>query len=149
MSTDDGAGSPPRAYRLQYLLKRAHLRLAELTGQALAPYGLDPRELAVLVTLTQDGPQSQQELARPLQVDRTTMVAIVDRLEGLELVRRRPDPSDRRKNLIEPTEHGRQTGADATRAVDAAERTFLDAAADVDAAELRDLLWALGRDFRH
>lgn len=149
MATDDAAGSPPPGFRLHYLLKRAHLHLATLVGQALEPYGVDPRELAALTLLIRGAAMSQQDLARQLQVDRTTMVAMVDRMEALELVRRRPDPADRRKNLIEPTEHGRRIGADATRAVDAAERQFLAAAPELSGPEFRDLLWTLGRDFRH
>lgn len=149
MATDDDTGSPPPAYRLHYLLKRAYLQLAELVGQALEPYGIDPRELAALTLLTGDDALSQQDLARRLQVDRTTMVALVDRLEGLDLVRRRPDPGDRRKNVVELTEHGRRTGADATRAMDAVEREFLAAAPEIVPAAFRDTLWSLSRDFRH
>jgi hypothetical protein len=45
--TGDGPG-PELTGRLGYLLKHARLWLRELTAAALAPYGLDGRELAVL-----------------------------------------------------------------------------------------------------
>src|SRR5690349_8578256 len=82
--------------RLGYLLKHTQLRLAEHAGPALAPFGLDARELAVLAVLAAGRPLSQLEAARRLGVDRTTMVALVDTLEGKGLVERRRSEEDRR-----------------------------------------------------
>ncbi|NUP03346.1 MAG: MarR family transcriptional regulator [Nonomuraea sp.] len=111
--------------RLGYLLKHAALRLAELTGPALAPYGIDGRELAVLSVLDAAEPLSQQEAARRLGIDRTTMVAMVDTLEGKKLVARRPHPLDRRKNAVELTDRGRETIRLGVPAVERAEQAFL------------------------
>src|SRR6266496_756716 len=86
-STDDqvndriDAMSTDPAPRLGYLLKHAHLSYAELAGSALAPHGVDGREVAVLSRLSGPDPLSQQEIARRLGIDRTTMVALVDALE--------------------------------------------------------------------
>jgi DNA-binding MarR family transcriptional regulator len=126
--------------RLGYLLKHANLRLSELTGPALEPYGIDGREFAVLAVLGTPEPLSQQEAAQRLGIDRTTMVAMVDALERKKLVGRRPHPDDRRKNMVEPTERGRDTLEGAARAVDAAEEAFLAALPGDDARLLRDLL---------
>ena len=46
----EGPG-PELTSRLGYLLKHARLKLGDLTAAALAPYGLDGRELAVLLVL--------------------------------------------------------------------------------------------------
>lgn len=73
--------------RLGYLLKHANLRLSELVGAALAPYGIDGREFAVLALLDSPVPMSQLDAARRLGIDRTTMVAMVDALERKDLVR--------------------------------------------------------------
>ncbi|MER6947896.1 MarR family transcriptional regulator [Nonomuraea sp. NPDC000554] len=146
--------------RLGYLLKHAQLRLAELTGPALAPYGIDGRELAVLSVLETEpetgprtepetGPRtgpgtgeplSQQEAAQRLRIDRTTMVAMIDALEAKGLVARRPHPGDRRKNAVELTPRGRDTLRDGGVAVDGAERAFLSGLTDDDASLLRDVL---------
>ncbi len=75
--------------RLGYLLKHVHLRFTEASAQALAPFGVDGRELAVLAVLAADRPLSQMEAAIRIGVDRTTMVALVDALEGKGLVARR------------------------------------------------------------
>src|ERR671930_455072 len=81
---------------LGYLLKHAWLRSQEVTGPALAPYGIGGRELAVLLLLAEGESLSQQQAAGRLEVDRTTMVALLDELEAKGLVARRPHPGDRR-----------------------------------------------------
>src|SRR5215472_10172994 len=71
------AGPPPElADRLAYLLKHAQLELAGLTAEALAPFGVSGRELAVLTVLAGQEPGSQQQAAQRLGVDRTTMVGL-------------------------------------------------------------------------
>ena len=116
---------PELTSRLGYLFKHAWLRLTELTGAALTPYGIDGRELAVLLFVDRTEPGSQQQVARRLGVDRTSMVTLLDGLEGKGLVARHPDADDRRKNVVELTEAGRRTLAAATWASEEAERQFL------------------------
>jgi DNA-binding MarR family transcriptional regulator len=119
-------GPPPEVTgRLGYLFKHAQARLAELTADALAPYGISGRELTVLLVLASEEPASQQEAAGRLGIDRTTMVAFVDTLEGKGLVERRPDPEDRRRNVVALTTAGHHTLRRATAASDEAERRFL------------------------
>jgi DNA-binding MarR family transcriptional regulator len=129
--------------RLGYLLKHAQLRLAELTAAALAPHGIGGRELAVLLVLAGREPASQQQAARRLGVDRTTMVALIDALEDKGLVTRHPHADDRRKNVVELTAAGRDTLSRATEAGDDAERRFLEALPQPDARQLREALHTL------
>jgi DNA-binding MarR family transcriptional regulator len=131
------------AERLGYLLKHARERLSALTEQALAPYGVDGRELAVLVTLTAGEPASQQEAAQRLGVDRTTMVGLLDVLEGKGLVIRRPDATDRRRNLVELTAAGKATVRGGGQAAAEAEREFLKPLSGSAAAELKAALRVL------
>jgi DNA-binding MarR family transcriptional regulator len=119
-------GAPSSATEpLGPLVKQVHLRLVQLADQALEPSGLDRREYAVLRVLVQNEPLSQQALAALLGVDQTTMVALIDALEARELVTRRPDPADRRRNAIEATPDGRKSLRRAERDYRAAERDFL------------------------
>ena len=126
--------------RLGYLLKHAQLRLAELNAQALAPYGVTGRELAVLVVLGTGEPPSQQQAAVRLGIDRTTMVGFVDTLEGKGLVARRADPDDRRRNVVALTADGRDVLRRATKASDEAERRFLAPLSRTAAEQLRRAL---------
>ena len=127
---------------LYYLLKHAQMRLADLTGLALAPFGINGRQCAVLVAIDEQAPSSQQDIAQRMGVDRTTMVTLVDELEKLGLAERRPDPRDRRKNVVALTEAGRVTLQAATAAADEAERRFLSRLSDDEAAAFRKALRA-------
>jgi DNA-binding MarR family transcriptional regulator len=109
----------------------------------LAPHGIDGRELAVLTALGGPEPPSQQEAARRLGIDRTTMVALVDELERKNLVQRRPHPDDRRKNIVELTAAGRATLAEAGRAADDAERRFLEPLGKAEAERFKNALHTL------
>src|SRR5919199_2262391 len=122
--SDDGPG-PEVTMRLGYLLKHAQLRMTELSTRALEPHGVNGRELAVLVMLAGREPESQQQAAGRLGVDRTTMVALLDTLENKGLVSRHPHAEDRRRNVVELTEAGHALLEKATRASDEAEREFL------------------------
>ena len=131
---------PALAGRLGYLLKHAQLRMAELNAAALAPFGITGRELAVLLAIDSQAPLSQQEAARRLGVDRTTMVALIDELEGKQLVQRRQDPADRRKNVVALTPAGRATLRKAGKASDEAERRLLAPLTGDQAAQVREAL---------
>jgi DNA-binding MarR family transcriptional regulator len=141
--TTDGGPLPALAGRLGYLMKHAHQRLSDLTGSALAPFGISGRECAVLIAIDDRAPLSQQEVARRLGVDRTTMVALIDDLEDKSLVQRRPDPGDRRKNVVILTDAGRATLRRASAATEEAERRFLAPLSGAQGAAFTDALRAV------
>lgn len=134
--------SPPQAH-LGYLLKHAQLRFFELSGAALAPFGISGREAAVLRAVDSADPLSQGEIARRMNVDRTTMVALVDDLQAKGLIERRPDPGDRRKNVVELTDAGRDTVRQASGAAALAEEAFLRPLSPGEAELFRKFLRAL------
>jgi len=140
MSTDE---ANPVADRLAVLLKHARERLAEETGPALEPYGIDGRNLAVLAVLAGARPVSQQQAAQRLEVDRTTMVALIDGLEHKGLVRRAPHPDDRRKNVVTLTAAGRDVLDQALPASEDVERRFLAPLGAQEAAQLKTWLRTL------
>jgi DNA-binding MarR family transcriptional regulator len=135
----DGGAS----HRLGYLLKHAQLRYAQLTSAALAPIGLSPREWAALTCLDEQHGRSQREVADLLGVDRTTMVALVDQLQTKGLVKRHPQPDDRRKNTVSLTGKGRDAMQSGAGLIDDCERRFLAALSEPDARQLKDALLAL------
>lgn len=143
MTSRDATDIPPVRDRLGYLLKHARARMATLTEEALRPFDITGRELAVLTVLAESAPPSQLEAAQRLSIDRTSMVALIDLLEAKGLVERRPDPEDRRRNVVAPTAAGRKTLDDASRASDEAERAFLGPLAGADGDRLRELLQAV------
>src|SRR6476469_917253 len=139
MATEEDLG-PRLSSRLTYRLKRALVDLEGLHEHHLGPAGINARELAVLLFLDGREPESQQQAAARLGIDRTTMVGLLDSLERKDLVARRPDAGDRRRNVVVLTDAGRATLQAATDASDAAERDLLAALDDREAAQLRELL---------
>ncbi|GAB2471749.1 MarR family winged helix-turn-helix transcriptional regulator [Jatrophihabitans fulvus] len=139
MEHADGPGPQLRA-RLGYLLKHAFFRLEELHAVHLAGGPVNVRELSVLLLLDGREPESQQQAATRLGVDRTTMVGLLDGLEGKGLLARLADPADRRRNVVALTDAGRTALRKARAASDRAERELLAELSPAEARQLRDVL---------
>jgi DNA-binding MarR family transcriptional regulator len=91
------------------------LRLASLFQQAYAPEfeaaGLNAGDYGVLVALRRAGAPfrlTPTELARQRMMTSGGMTPVIDRLEREGLVKRLPNPADRRGSLVELTRAGRR-----------------------------------------
>lgn len=87
------------------LWRASHLHAA----QALETVGLTPALFALLNVVGAREGAIQQELGATMGIDRTTMVALVDQLEGAGLANRSPSPTDRRAREVLITPKGRRT----------------------------------------
>jgi DNA-binding MarR family transcriptional regulator len=88
---------------LQQLLVQMTLRL-RLRGVDLeSSTGLSGRELDLVALLGSSGPTSVKSLVADLGLPRSTMTAIADRLEARGLIKRLPNPQDRRSVILEAT----------------------------------------------
>ena len=90
-----------------FLLAVAAHRFRAAFEEALEPLGLQVKHLAVLGTVCHFGPVAQQQLGASVCIDRTSMVALIDEMQGLGLLRREPDPNDRRAYRIHLTDGGK------------------------------------------
>jgi len=81
-------------------------RLREVSHESLAPWDITPAQLRALRVLAHRGPMRLSELSDHLHIAARSTTEVVDAVESRGLVRRRPDPSDRRATLAELTEHG-------------------------------------------
>lgn len=100
----EGMALVPRVLRL------AHLYDAEM-ARVSHSFGLRPGWLDALSALRRIGPphrMSASELAGWVLLSSGGMTNRLDRMEEAGLVRRRPDPSDRRGVLVELTPRGRE-----------------------------------------
>ena len=125
-----------------------HLDLAR--RQAFATHALETWEFDVLAALRRAGPpysQSPGQLGTETLVTSGTMTNRIDRLEGRGLVRREPDPADRRGVRVVLTDAGRQTVDDALFDLVAREHDLLATLPPDRQAELATLLRALVREF--
>jgi DNA-binding MarR family transcriptional regulator len=69
-------------------------------------FDLFPPQMLVLKSL--DEPKPMGEVASWLACDTSNLTGIIDRLEQRELVKRTPDPKDRRVKLLVLTKEGRR-----------------------------------------
>lgn len=76
--------------------------------ELLRPWAIRPQHHGLLVALAAGDAVSQQELGERTGLDRGNLVELLDLLEGRALVRREPDPKDRRRHAVRLTEAGRQ-----------------------------------------
>lgn len=68
--------------------------------QILSEYGLSESRFAVLLALSDAGESSPAALAERLGVTRATITGLLDGLVGSKLVLKRPDPTDRRSQVV-------------------------------------------------
>src|SRR4051812_13660473 len=87
------------------MIKLGRITLHRFT-EALEPYGIRPRHVAALIELRDDGELTQQSLCGQLHLDPTNLVAILNELEMRGYAKRRRDPEDRRRHLVEVTKKG-------------------------------------------
>ena len=120
------------------LWRATHTRTAE----ALGSIGLTPALFALLNVVGAREGAIQQELGEALGIDRSTMVSLIDQLEGAGLARRRPSATDRRAREIAITPKGRRLLQRARGLIAQVEEEVL---AGLTAAERRDLLALLRR----
>jgi DNA-binding MarR family transcriptional regulator len=127
---------------LGYQLRRAQIAVFQNFARAMADFDITPGRFGVLEVIAANAGLSQSELGAILGIDRSTVVAVIDRLEADGLVRRAKAPNDRRSHALQLSEKGAVTLAVLEQRVAAHER---DIAAGLSAAERRTLIALLGR----
>lgn len=90
-------------YQVSYLGRLFTRALERRLGQ----HGLFPGQMPALLALWEREGVSQAELCRIVQVEQPTMANTLNRMERDDLIRRQPDPEDRRRVLIFLTDRAR------------------------------------------
>ncbi len=97
-------GSIPQVFELVERLAR---KLKGIQRQTVSAAGLTPPQYVVLGALAERDRRPLKELADAALCSPATITGIVDVLERRGLVRRQPNPEDRRSLLVALTEEGR------------------------------------------
>ena len=145
--TERWGPEPARPMAAVTSIMRAQQVLMARLNELLRPLGLTfPRyEALMLLSFTRAGALPLGKIGERLQVHRTSVTNIVDKLEADGLVRRVPHADDRRATLAEITPAGRRVAATATAALNGA-AFGLDALAGEDQEAVTALLRALRVD---
>jgi MarR family transcriptional regulator, lower aerobic nicotinate degradation pathway regulator len=94
-----------------FVLRQVHQRHTLIFTNRMR-HDLTPTQWAALAKLFETGPCSQNLLGRLTAMDAATIKGVVDRLVRRELARTCPDPSNRRRLLVDLTPAGRQLVSD-------------------------------------
>jgi DNA-binding MarR family transcriptional regulator len=84
-------------------------QLRHQSRDSLAPWDISPSHSRALMVLGRHGTMRLSELSDHLHIAPRSTTEVVDALEERGLVRRRPDPHDRRATLVEVTDEGLDT----------------------------------------
>ena len=110
------------------------------SGHALRDLPGGPRGYQILTAAVGEPPRNQGAIAEDLGIDRTVLTYLIDDLERLDLVARRPDPADRRSRLVVATGQGRATWQRLQDALRQVEAHVLGPLPDADTATFLALL---------
>ena len=87
-------------------LRCAHLALFQHFSDTVGQEDITAPQFGTLLLIEANPDISQSAIAEALRFDRSTLVQIIDRLEGRDLVVRRVSPTDRRSHALRLTESG-------------------------------------------
>jgi len=96
---------PPSS--LGALISRVRITLYDRLDRALLPFDLSTPQYIVIMLLANGIASKSSDICRMVAHDPGAMTRVLDRLEEKKLVRRMPDPSDRRAFKLELTPEGR------------------------------------------
>ena len=129
-------------------ISRLAMRFDDAIADGLRGFGIQPDEYDVLASLRRSGEPFElcpRDLLATMMVSSGTMTHRLDKLEQRGLVRRRPDPDDRRSVLVSLTSAGRDVIDRAAEAHVANELSLVADLTPTQRATLADLLRRLGR----
>ncbi|GAA2333962.1 MarR family transcriptional regulator [Streptomyces caniferus] len=104
-ATSEGRPTRPDLAAMIVPLGRA---LVAAEQPILDAHGLTMWAYSVLLHLDETPIRTQAALAEAIRADKTRIIAVLDDLESRELIRRQPDPEDRRVRLLSLTAEGRR-----------------------------------------
>ncbi|WP_185969859.1 MarR family winged helix-turn-helix transcriptional regulator [Rhizobium straminoryzae] len=123
-----------------YHLRMAHLALYRDFVAAMSDFDLTQKQLAALELIATNPGASQVEIANALSMDRATMMGMVKRLLGRDLIERRASEIDRRRQEIRLSALGEETLNTVHGIIDRHEERFLSVISEHEREELIRLL---------
>lgn len=106
--------------------------LTEAERPILDRHGLTMWAYVVLLGLDEQPVHTQAALAKAIRADKTRIIPVLDDLQRRGLIRRDPDPADRRVNLVQLTPDGARLRDRAQRDIQEQEQRLLADLTDED-----------------
>jgi DNA-binding MarR family transcriptional regulator len=130
---------------LGYQLRRAQVAVFQHFSESMGALDITPGQFGMLAVINSNPGLSQTQLGNALGIDRSTVVAMIDRLEARDLVIRATAPNDRRSHALRLSDQGLALFKKLQDLVRAHERHISRALAPDDQRLLIRLLERVGR----
>src|SRR3954466_1857044 len=124
------------------MIKLGRITMHRFT-EALEPFGIRPRHVAALIELRDSGQLTQQSLCGQLHLDPTNLVAILNELEQRGYAKRRRDPDDHRRHLVEISKKGLAVIDKVSEVMDGVEAELMEGLEPAEREELGVLLTSI------
>ena len=115
-------------------------RLRHRSRDNLAQWDISPSHSRALAVLTRHGAMRLRDLSEHLHIAARSTTEVVDALQARGLVRRQPDPDDRRATVVQLSEEGVRVGAAIRSARDTDAAGFFGALSSTDRTQLARIL---------
>ena len=126
-----------------YLISRATLAVTSHLKKGFANEGIGtikPAYLGVLLALWNEDGLKANELGKRAGLEPSTMTGLLDRMERDGVLKRKPDPNDRRANRIHLTREGFNAEVSATKVVSNTLEKVLNTIDDKDIETTKNVL---------
>ncbi len=128
-----------------FRLRQAQIAIANALLDVTQPYGLTVTQFGVLALIAERPGINQTDLGVELGIDRSTMVAVIDRLQNRDLVVRQASPRDRRSYALALSGEGAALLHELTPKIEARDRDVLRTLTRKEREQLIGMLARIGR----
>lgn len=133
-------GLGPLPELVGYNLRKAQVAVFQSFQNAVAPHDITPGQFGVLIMIRENEGLSQSDLGAAVGIDRSTMVAVIDRLESRGLVVRAPSPNDRRSYALKLSPEGEKLLGELVPRIKEHDQAMMKDLSKQEQAQLIDLL---------
>lgn len=138
-------GLGPLPELVGYNLRKAQVAVFQSFQNAVAPHDITPGQFGVLIMIHENEGLSQSDLGAAVGIDRSTMVAVIDRLESRGLVVRAPSPNDRRSYALKLSPEGETLLGELVPRIKAHDQGMMKDLSPQEQTQLIDLLRRVAR----
>lgn len=133
---------------VNFALTRAQNTVNQYFKTRLAPHGVTPGQYGILKCLWDENGLTVKQIAERMYLDSSTITGLLDRMEQKGLIKRGPDPSDRRALSVVLTAEGQGLEGPVNEAIARANQAVLKDVGDAEAQKLMQLLFDVAAGVR-
>ncbi|MCT8137131.1 MarR family transcriptional regulator [Anaerobacillus sp. CMMVII] len=125
---------------ISIFIHQTDLHLTSYVKEELAPYNIAPEQNLIMMLLWEKDGQSQNEIAKQLDKDKTNIARMAQSLEQKGFIRRSSCPNDRRTQRLFVTEEGEKLGHSVIPLAEKFNKIVCHGITDKELAELKRIL---------